>query len=76
MPVSYAADINHLFRPKDIASMQKNGSKFDLSLYADVVRKADDILAEMKSGDMPCDGAWPQQDIDTFQQWIADGKLP
>jgi len=73
--VSYAADIRPLFRAKDIASMKKNGH-FDLSLYSDVAAKAIDILGQLEKGGMPCDGAWPQSDVDKFKQWIKDGKQP
>lgn len=73
MAVSYAADIGPLFRAKDIAAMKKNGH-FDLSVYADVVAHAQDILARLQKGDMPCDGGWPNADVDKFKQWIADGR--
>jgi len=35
---------------------------------------ADDILAQVRAGTMPCDGAWPEEQVDTFQRWIDAGK--
>jgi hypothetical protein len=28
----------------------------------------------LRSGKMPCDGAWPASQVDKLQQWIDDGK--
>jgi hypothetical protein len=75
MPISFRSDIKPLFRPRDISSMKTFG-QFDLSKYEDVVANSEDILARLKKGDMPCDGAWTAERISLFQQWIADGKLP
>lgn len=75
MSVSFKTDILPLFRQKDIASMKAHGP-FDLSSYADVVVHADDILQQLQLGSMPCDGAWPQADVDKFQRWMTDGKQP
>jgi hypothetical protein len=47
---------------------------FDLWAYADVSRHADDILARVRSGSMPCDGAWPAEYVATFQRWVEAGK--
>lgn len=52
--------------------MKKNGH-FDLSAFADVKVRAEDILARLQKGDMPCDGRWPQTNIDLFKTWISDG---
>jgi hypothetical protein len=75
MPLSYATDIRSLFRDKDISAMKRYGN-FDLSKYQDVVDHADDINSRLKAGDMPCDGAWSESDIQTFGRWIDDGKRP
>ena len=74
MIVTYVADIKPLFRPRDVGAMKRFGP-FDLSKYEDVVTHADNILARLKDGDMPCDGAWPPEKIALFAQWISDGKL-
>jgi hypothetical protein len=72
---SYARDIRPLFRDFDIKSMLK-ARNLDLSRYDQVSAQADGILERLEAGDMPCDGAWPAEDIATFRQWISDGKLP
>jgi hypothetical protein len=69
--VSYAADIKPLFREKDQESMQ---SAFDLWSYDDVSANADAILAAVKAGKMPCDGAWPADKVQAFQSWVDAGK--
>jgi hypothetical protein len=73
MPLSFAADIRGLFRDFDVTSMAR---RIDLSSYDVVHARADDILHRLERGDMPCDGAWPPERIQTFRQWIADGKQP
>jgi hypothetical protein len=51
--ISYAANIRHLFRDKDINAMKR---AFDLSKYQDVCDNADNILKYLAAGRMPCDG--------------------
>jgi CDGSH-type Zn-finger protein/truncated hemoglobin YjbI len=70
-PVSFAAHIKPLFRPRDQRSMQ---FAFDLWSYADVSAHADAILDRLRAGTMPCDGAWPASQIDVFQRWTDSGK--
>ena len=72
--ISYASDIRPLFRDFDINSMIKAG--LDLSSFEQVRDAADNILNRLEAGAMPCDGAWPEKDIQTFRRWIKDGKLP
>jgi hypothetical protein len=69
--MSFDTDIKPLFRERDRGSMQ---SAFDLWLYDDVSANADAILAVLRAGTMPCDGAWPEADVELFERWIADGK--
>lgn len=71
--ISYASDIRPLFRDFDINSMKK---AFDLSNFEQVSARADIILSKLEAGSMPCDGAWPEKDVETFRQWIKGGKLP
>jgi hypothetical protein len=47
---------------------------FDLFDYADVAQHADAIVGALRSGKMPCDGAWPADQVDVFQRWINAGK--
>jgi hypothetical protein len=49
-------------------------SVFDLWSHDDVSRNADAILARLSDGSMPCDGAWPEEQVDLFQRWIEGGK--
>jgi hypothetical protein len=69
--LSYARDIRPLFRTKDRDSMRK---AFDLFDYADVAQHADAIVGALRSGKMPCDGAWPAAQVDIVQRWINAGK--
>ena len=46
----------------------------DLFNYEDVVDQADAILGALRSGQMPCDGAWPAAQLDKLQHWIDRGK--
>ena len=75
MALGFESDIKPLFRAKDVTSMRAFGG-FDLSEYTDVAPRADAILGRLRAGTMPCDGAWPKSDVDKFEQWISDGKLP
>ena len=71
MPVSFETEIKPLFRERDRGSMQ---SHFDLWSHDDVSEHADAILATLRAGTMPCDGAWPEAQVDLFQRWIDGGK--
>jgi hypothetical protein len=69
--VSYEADIKPLFRERDRDSMS---FAFDLWSHDDVSDNADSIVARLRAGTMPCDGAWPEAQVDLFARWIEDGK--
>jgi hypothetical protein len=69
--LSFERDIKPLFRTKDRDSMMQ---AFDLFDYDDVVENADAIVGSLRSGQMPCDGAWPAGQVDTLQQWIDQGS--
>jgi hypothetical protein len=68
--LSFERDIKPLFRTKDRDSMQ---AAFDLFDYADVVEHADAIVGALRAGQMPCDGAWPESQVEKLQQWIEEG---
>jgi hypothetical protein len=72
-PTSFAKDIRPLFRTKDINSMKK---AFDLSSYDDVRSNAEAILGRVAAGSMPCDGPWPEAQVEIFRRWVADGMKP
>ena len=71
--LSYARDIRPLFRQRDIDAMSR---RLKLDSYDAVSARAEDILERLEAGDMPCDGAWPDDKIALFRKWIADGKGP
>jgi hypothetical protein len=74
--LSFAADIQGLFRQDPDRDFMLLISNFDLHKYEDVRDRADAILAVLSDGSMPCDGSWPPERIATFRKWIEDGKLP
>jgi hypothetical protein len=67
----FEAGIKPLFRERDQQAMR---SRFDLWSYDDVSQHADAILRRLRDGTMPCDGAWPPEQVDAFQQWVEAGK--
>jgi hypothetical protein len=69
-PISFAQDIKPLFREGDRESMKW---AFDLSSYDDVAANSDAILGRLRDGTMPCDGAWPEEQVDLFQRWVDTG---
>ena len=68
--LSYERDIRPLFRERDITSMS---SVFDLASYADVRDNATAIYGQLSAGTMPCDGAWPPEDVERFRAWMDAG---
>jgi hypothetical protein len=74
MPVneapSFEQDIKPLFRERDRGSMM---SHFDLWSYEDVRDNAEPILEVLRAGSMPCDGAWPEGQVDLFERWTTSG---
>ena len=73
--VSFAQDIRPLFREQDVAAM-KDIAGFDLSNYADVRADAPAIYDRLADGSMPCDTAWPEEQIARFKQWLDSGMAP
>jgi hypothetical protein len=65
--------IRPLFRYRDVRSMS---FAFDLSSYEDVRANADAILERLAAGNMPCDGRWPDQQVESFRTWINQGSKP
>lgn len=68
--LSFDRDIKPLFRDEDRDAMDW---KFDLWDYGDVSENAGDILEQVESGAMPCDGAWPAERVALFRRWIDEG---
>jgi len=69
--VSFERDIRPLWRERDVKSM---AFAFDLSSYDDVRNNAEAIYDRLASGTMPCDGAWPDDDVNRFRAWIDGGS--
>jgi CDGSH-type Zn-finger protein/truncated hemoglobin YjbI len=67
VPLSFAAHIKALFRSHDRQSMT---FAFDLWSYEDVRIHSTEILQRLKAGSMPCDGAWPPEQVQVFQRWV------
>jgi hypothetical protein len=67
---TFQGDIQPLFREKDRARMEW---AFDLWDYNAVKENAPQILERLEDGDMPCDGAWPEEQIETFRRWVNGG---
>ena len=70
---SFAADIRPLFRDRDIKSMK---FAFDLASYEDVRTHGEATYGVLAAGQMPCDGAWADEDVQRFRSWPDAGALP
>jgi hypothetical protein len=68
--ISFEKDIKPLFRERDRESMKQ---AFDLWSRDDVARSSDAILGRLRDGSMPCDGAWPDDQIAAFERWVDAG---
>ena len=71
--LSFATDIRPLFRDRDVKSME---FAFDLASCDDVRKNGDAIYGRLADGTMPCDGAWPEDDVQRFRSWLDSGALP
>ena len=69
-PISFEEQIKPLFREGDRQAMTW---AFDLWSYEDVSRNSDAILQRLRNGTMPCDGAWPNEQVTVFQAWVEAG---
>jgi RNA polymerase sigma-70 factor, ECF subfamily len=69
-PPTFASDIRPLFRDTDIEAMS---AFFDLSSYDEVSDAAEQIYERLSDGSMPCDGAWPDEQVARFRAWIDAG---
>ena len=70
--MTFEAHVKPLFRERDRRSMS---FAFDLWSYDAVNWHSDTILARLRAGTMPCDGTWPEGQVDAFQRWIDGGKV-
>ena len=69
-PISFEQHVKPLFREQDRESMKL---AFDLWSHDDVAQNSDAILERLRSGTMPCDGAWPDEQVAVFADWIEAG---
>jgi len=72
MAASFEQQIKPLFREGDRESMKW---AFDLWSRDDVAANSDAILDRLRNGTMPCDGAWAEEQIALFQEWVDAGAL-
>ena len=72
-PVGFEQHVQTMFRHRDRQSMK---FAFDLWSYDDVKANAHAILERLANGSMPCDGAWPQEQVDAFSRWVNSGMRP
>jgi truncated hemoglobin YjbI/uncharacterized protein YndB with AHSA1/START domain len=70
-PVGFELHVKPLFRQVDRQSMR---FAFDLWSHEDVAEHADAILGRLRAGSMPCDGAWPDEQVEVFARWIESAK--
>ena len=70
--LSFEQDIKPLFRERDRGAMLSI-AKFDLWSYEDVSQRSEDILGRLEDGSMPCDQAWPDDQIGRFRDWAQSG---
>ncbi|TML83547.1 MAG: hypothetical protein E6G08_19710 [Actinobacteria bacterium] len=70
MTATFEQDIKPLFRERDRESMKP---VFDLWSHDEVVENADAILERLRNGTMPCDGAWPDEQVAIFERWVEAG---
>lgn len=71
--IGFDEDIKPLIREKD---RQRMDWAFDLWDYEAVKENSDVILERLEAGDMPCDGGWPDDQVELFRNWIDQGLAP
>lgn len=72
--VSFERDVRPLFRERDRETML-GVAEFDLWRWDDVAGRSADILARLEDGSMPCDQAWPDEQVALFRRWVETGML-
>jgi hypothetical protein len=70
--LSFERDVRPLFRERDRGSMREVAG-FDLWARADVVEHSQAILQRLEDGSMPCDQAWPDEQVALFRRWVEAG---
>ena len=72
--VSFAAHIKPLFRERDRQSMSVRLRPVVLTTTSR--RTPPTSSARLRDGTMPCDGAWPPEQIEVFPRWTESGFQP
>ena len=72
--LSFERDVKPLFRERDRGAML-SVAKFDLWERDDVAQHSQEILTRLEDGSMPCDGAWPADQVALFRRWV-DARMP
>ena len=70
--VSFESDVKPLFRERDRGAMLRVAS-FDLWARDEVAENSEAILDVLERGAMPCDGAWPEEQVALFRRWVEAG---
>ena len=70
--LSFERDVKPLFRERDRGAMQ-NVAGFDLWSHDDVREHSQAILGRLEDGSMPCDQAWPKDQVALFRRWVDAG---
>jgi hypothetical protein len=77
--LTYQNDIFPMFRPGDIACMNRHPAQ-DVHLgdnaWMCVPANAQRVYDVLNAGDMPPDGKWPDSKLATFKQWMDEGCHP
>ena len=71
---SFERDVRPLFRERDRGAML-GVAKFDLWKRDDVAEHSQDILKRLEDGSMPCDQAWPDEQVAVFRRWV-EAEMP
>ena len=69
---SFERDVRPLFRERDRGTML-GVARFDLWKRDDVAEHSQDILKRLEDGSMPCDQAWPDEQVAVFRRWVEAG---
>ena len=69
---SFAQEVKPLFRERDRETML-GVAEFDLWKHADVAEHSLAILGRLDDGSMPCDQAWPGDQVALFRRWVDAG---
>jgi hypothetical protein len=70
--ISFERDVRPLFRERDRGAML-GVADFDLWKRDDVAEHSQAILERLENGSMPCDQAWPAEQVEVFRRWVEAG---